>query len=180
MPLSEEARPNLLIMASTTGRYDQNLLASAPVATRAQLQEGYATDLLDSNHGKATPTTPPPASQVDPERGLVPKEYNDSRAQPFWRTGKGRIVIFLVALVVVGAIVGGAVGGTVGKKKHQQEQSQNSGSTQQNPVGTAGSTTRPVQSTVTSVPPSSTTTIPTANSLAIATGVLEGGLQSGR
>ncbi|RDB18140.1 hypothetical protein Hypma_000616 [Hypsizygus marmoreus] len=106
-------------MPSTTGHYDQTLLAEAPAATRKQLQEGYTTDLLDPNLGKVTP--PPSASRADPERGLAAKEYPHEphaapAAVPFWRTTKGKIIIAIAALVVVGAVIGGAVGGTRKKK----------------------------------------------------------------
>jgi len=154
-------------MPSNTGHYDQNLLAAAPVATRAQLQEGYTTDLLDPNHGKATP--PHSASQADPERGLVHKEYAGhvtSRAQPFWRTRKGMIIIFIVAVVIVAAVIGGAVGGTAGKKQATGSPSQGQdsgqgtgqqGSGQENPVGTGATTNQSASTNPTSQPASQTT-----------------------
>jgi len=104
-------------MSSTTGHYDQNLLAAAPVATKAQLQEGYTTDLLNPDHGKATP--PPSASLADPERGLVNKEYvTTTRAPPFWQTRKGIIIIVVAVLVVLAVVIGGAVGGTRNSHKN--------------------------------------------------------------
>ncbi|GLB44290.1 hypothetical protein LshimejAT787_1602200 [Lyophyllum shimeji] len=103
-------------MPSTTGHYDQNLLAAAPAATKAQLQEGYTTDLLNPDHGKATP--PPSTPAPDLERGLVNKEYlSPARAPPFWRTRKGIIIIAVAAVVVLAAVIGGAVGGTRNKHK---------------------------------------------------------------
>ncbi|KAF8063964.1 hypothetical protein FPV67DRAFT_1502972 [Lyophyllum atratum] len=151
-------------MASTTGHYDQNLLAAAPAATKAQLQEGYTTDLLDPNHGKATP--PPSSSQADPERGHV-KEYagyTPSRALPFWRTRKGIIIIFIAAVVILAAVIGGAVGGTARKKSPSPASSGESGG---NSAEVGGTETRTVsQATVTATGantgtnPSPTTTSP--------------------
>ncbi|KAF9468381.1 hypothetical protein BDZ94DRAFT_1246651 [Collybia nuda] len=103
-------------MTSLPGHYDQNLLASAPEVTGERRREGYTTEILTSNTGKATP---PLTAQSDVEAGLVTKEYHrqpPTRALPFWRTRKGMIIILVAGIIILGAIIGGAVGGTVGKK----------------------------------------------------------------
>ncbi|SJL06933.1 uncharacterized protein ARMOST_10275 [Armillaria ostoyae] len=102
--------------------YDEALLAEAPAATRAQLQEGYNPDILRPNR---TPpvrndTDPDPESQSGPptSKEHLPLSAESSpplRRIPFWRTRKGIIIIVIAVIVVIGAVVGGAVGGTVGK-----------------------------------------------------------------
>lgn len=79
-------------------------------------KEGYTIDaLMQPAPGKEAA---PRAS--DPELGHAQKPYNaytaPAAAVPFWRTRKGMIIIFVAAIVIIGAVVGGAVGGTVGKK----------------------------------------------------------------
>ncbi|KAF8153761.1 hypothetical protein B0H34DRAFT_799719 [Crassisporium funariophilum] len=104
-------------MASAGHQYDESLLASAPVATREQLQSGYTTDLLTE---KATP----PTSRRDLEAATTPMVVNREVAHttpvktPFYRTKKGIIIIVVVVLVIIAAVVGGAVGGS--KKKNPQ------------------------------------------------------------
>ncbi|KAG1751756.1 hypothetical protein EDB19DRAFT_2035786 [Suillus lakei] len=114
-------------MSSQNGAYDQNLLDEAPVATRAQRQEGYNVDLLDDRPTRPASTQPlKPQTfpgDTDVESSSVTQEkiipgnasYASRPAQSFWRTRNGKITIFIVAIVVLGAVVGGAVGGTVGK-----------------------------------------------------------------
>jgi len=103
-------------MASTAGHqdYDANLLASAPVATKAQLRDGYDPVLLAE---KQTP----PSSQRDLEAGVPATETRDTAItptkQPFYRTKKGIIIIFVAVVVIIAAVVGGAVGGSSHKKK---------------------------------------------------------------
>jgi len=139
--------------------YDQDLLASAPAATKAQLQEGYTTDLLDPNHGKTSSSHLPQSEQSPPadrERGsLSPaKELNgrisSTKLVPFWRTTKGIIIIIVAIVVVLAAVIGGAVGGTRKKAK-----------------GT-------VNQGVASAPSSSTTTSTTTMSPVITPGVGQG------
>ncbi|KDR78007.1 hypothetical protein GALMADRAFT_244978 [Galerina marginata CBS 339.88] len=104
-------------MASTVGHqgYDESLLASAPVATKAQLQSGYNPDLLVEKH------TPPPSRQ-----GITPAPARDGRdlesqavppKAPFYRTKKGIIIIAVAVVVVIAVVVGGAVGGSKKKNK---------------------------------------------------------------
>ncbi|TFK37309.1 hypothetical protein BDQ12DRAFT_685651 [Crucibulum laeve] len=95
---------------TSAGTYDESLLASAPAATSAQLQNGYNVDLLSP--GKATP----PVTR-DTEAAYASKEHvhhlaTPQRRTPFWRTTKGIIIMVIAALVVIGAVVGGAVGGS--------------------------------------------------------------------
>ncbi|KAF5378536.1 hypothetical protein D9615_007193 [Tricholomella constricta] len=158
-------------MPSTTGHYDQDLLAAAPAATKAQLQEGYTTDLLNPDHGKATP--PASASQADPELGHVQKESTShvptTRTLPFWRTKKGMIIIAAVAsAIIVGAVIGGAVGGTAHRRKKDtseagQGQSQGSVSTESIVVGGTG--TEPPPTATISQSTASDPNAPTAISL---------------
>lgn len=114
-------------MSSQNGGYDQNLLDEAPAATRAQRQEGYKVDLLDDRPTRPASTQPlkppqPIPSDTDVESSSLTQEkvpgaatYTSSPTQSFWRTRNGKITIFVIAVVVIGAVVGGAVGGTVGK-----------------------------------------------------------------
>ncbi|KAG0700997.1 hypothetical protein DFH29DRAFT_1080338 [Suillus ampliporus] len=114
-------------MSSQNGGYDQNLLDEAPAATRAQRQEGYNVDLLDDRPNRTTSTQPlqPPPPQITPtdvesnsQEKFVPgaaAHVSSHPTQSFWRSRKGIITIFVIAVVVLGAVIGGAVGGTVGK-----------------------------------------------------------------
>lgn len=115
-------------MSSPNGAYDQNLLDAAPAATRAQRQEGYNVDLLDDRPTRPVSTQPltlpqPLPSDTDVESSSLVQEkdvpgaatYTSRPTQSFWRTRNGKITIFVIAIVVIGAVVGGAVGGTVGK-----------------------------------------------------------------
>jgi len=123
-------------MPSQNGHYDQNLLASAPAATKSQLQEGYNPDLLAENRPART------APLADPESARASKEHLHHdiikpRPVPFWRTMKGLIIIFVVVLVIIGAVVGGAVGGTKGKKKNGNASIESAGSGQGASAGSA-------------------------------------------
>ncbi|KAG1767351.1 hypothetical protein EV702DRAFT_1203724 [Suillus placidus] len=115
-------------MSSQNGAYDQNLLDEAPATTKAQRQEGYNVDLLDDRPTRSASTQPlkPPQtipSDTDVESSSLTGEkivpgaatYASHPTQSFWRTRNGKITIFVIAVVVLGAVVGGAVGGTVGK-----------------------------------------------------------------
>jgi len=104
-------------MASTVGHqtYDENLLASAPAATKAQLQSGYNPDLLVEKHtpppSRPSLTTPAPVRDGrDLESQSIPPK------QPFYRTKKGIIIIVVAIIVIIAVVVGGAVGGS--KKKN--------------------------------------------------------------
>ncbi|KJA26537.1 hypothetical protein HYPSUDRAFT_75351 [Hypholoma sublateritium FD-334 SS-4] len=103
--------------------YDQSLLASAPAATRAQMQDGYNPDIL--NEKPAAPTPPASNSRQNLEAygngSTTPAlaqegAYVSPSKTPFYRTKKGIIVILVVLAVIIGAVVGGAVGGTRKKK----------------------------------------------------------------
>jgi len=102
--------------------YDESLLASAPAATKKQLQHGYNSDLLAEKPVAATP----PASNSRQNSRLDLEAYpQDGRSTsaipplekptPFYRTKKGIIILIVAFVVIVAAVVGGAVGGT--KKK---------------------------------------------------------------
>ncbi|KAG5352506.1 hypothetical protein C0989_001991 [Termitomyces sp. Mn162] len=105
-------------MPSEAGQYDEALLAAAPATTKAQLQEGYSTDLLNPPQRDSAP--PISSTQVDAEHGLAHKEYNGvgNKPTPFFRTGKGKITILILVIVVLAAIIGGAVGGTQNHKNN--------------------------------------------------------------
>ncbi|KAL1730184.1 hypothetical protein FB107DRAFT_264955 [Schizophyllum commune] len=99
----------------STGHYDEGLLAEAPKATKAQLQEGYNPDILAPQR----PATTSPTRDIESKGAspaATPALYTSTpRKLPFWRTKKGMIGLAILAIVIVGAVVGGAVGGTVGK-----------------------------------------------------------------
>jgi len=95
--------------------YDESLLAKAPKATKAQLQDGYNPDLLVEK----TSSTPPAsaAATVDPElANRVPTPQSSSapltkKKVPFYATKKGiAIIVVLVIAVIIAAVVGGVVG----------------------------------------------------------------------
>ncbi|OAX38408.1 hypothetical protein K503DRAFT_770526 [Rhizopogon vinicolor AM-OR11-026] len=109
---------------SQHGAYDQALLDEAPAATRAQRQEGYNVDLLDTRPTRPTSTQilspPPPITHPDAERNSQEKiapTYAQKPTKSFWRSRNGKITMFVVAVLVLGAVIGGIVGGVVGKKK---------------------------------------------------------------
>lgn len=108
---------------ASQGHYDQNLLAAAPKATKADLQEGYNVDLLDEGRRKPKSSTPPLSTgHADLENG---KEiYTSSAAAPksrFKLTQKTVILIVIAVVIIVGAVVGGVVGGT--HKSHKNDNS---------------------------------------------------------
>ncbi|RDX45996.1 hypothetical protein OH76DRAFT_1407333 [Lentinus brumalis] len=108
--------------------YDERLLANAPVATRAEKQEGYNIDLLDEHKPagiRSTSTTPPPVPALSPDasRAETGGYANSTRGgyssvaastKPWYKTRKWLIIFLIAAIVVIAAVVGGAVGGTVG------------------------------------------------------------------
>ncbi|KAF8646188.1 hypothetical protein AX16_007332 [Volvariella volvacea WC 439] len=121
-------------MPSTTGHYDHNLLASAPAATKKQLQEGYTTEIL----APVRKPEPAPAAASDPElaqprSGSRPPttiddaDYYPEKKVPFWRTTKGIVIIVIAVIAVLGAVIGGAVGGTVGRNNNSSSSSESDG-----------------------------------------------------
>jgi len=152
-------------MSSNAGHrsYDENLLASAPKATKAQLQSGYNPDLLLE---KATPPRSRPSTGNN-AGGNSPVEQADHEPMPpkvpFYRTRKGIIIIVVVAIVViVAAAVGGGVGGKHKKKQTNIAQqgagaSTEGGATSTPTTGhsqiTHGTTTTPSPATATTSPP---------------------------
>ncbi|KAK0200489.1 hypothetical protein DFS33DRAFT_161819 [Desarmillaria ectypa] len=117
--------------------YDQALLAEAPAATKAQLQEGYNPDILRPNRTSPvrSDTDPDPESQSGPptSKEHLPLSAGSSpplRRIPFWRTRKGIIIIVIAVIVVIGAVVGGAVGGTVGKSSNNNNNAAKGGGIQ--------------------------------------------------
>ncbi|KII90233.1 hypothetical protein PLICRDRAFT_40431 [Plicaturopsis crispa FD-325 SS-3] len=147
--------------------YDQSLLADAPVATKAELQEGYNVDLLQPTRKPAPPATPPTVSRsntntdpeaAQPKRGYVPT--SPPAKVPFWRTRKGIFALAVLAIVIIAAVVGGAVGGT--RKHHNNDAASPSSSASSTASGTnsagAGADS-----------PTSTTESPTSTSAAVAT-----------
>jgi len=123
--------------------YDQNLLASVPKATKAQLQDGYNPDLLVEKTS-STPTTP----ALDPEMARLTSVQRqseeafplDKKKVPFYSTKKGIIILVVVAaVIVIAAVVGGAVGGT----RHKRTSTTSSGNEQGAPSSAVGSKTSP-------------------------------------
>ncbi|KAF8809970.1 hypothetical protein BYT27DRAFT_7187300 [Phlegmacium glaucopus] len=99
--------------------YDESLLASAPKATKAQLQDGYNPDLLVEKNSSSVP-----ASVIDPEAAnhhanAVGREEGavlpPTKKLPFHHTQKGIIVIVVLVVIIIAVVVGGAVGGTRAK-----------------------------------------------------------------
>ncbi|KZP05088.1 hypothetical protein FIBSPDRAFT_940661 [Athelia psychrophila] len=100
--------------------YDQDLLASAPEETRAQLMDqgdvwnpsGHDT----SGAGKSAPQARRTSLSHDTDLEANVSREKAPPKRSFLSTAKGKITMTIVAIVII-AIVGGAVGGTVGKKK---------------------------------------------------------------
>lgn len=117
----------------TNGSYDQNLLASAPVATREEKQEGYNLDLLEAGRPRASaspPSEPSPASEHGATLANAAPFPARSPARaasktPWYRTKTGAAGLTILALVIIGAIIGGAVGGT----RHKHHSTSDSSST---------------------------------------------------
>lgn len=122
--------------------YDANLLASAPQATKEQLQvcvqvfhdvpranaaplqSGYTTDLLKPKKKQSRRAKDVEDGLASPKKQSRPSATTESSPAPskmapppFYRRKMGIIVIVIVAIVVLAAIIGGVVGGTK-KKTH--------------------------------------------------------------
>jgi len=158
-------------MASKTAEYDENLLASAPAATKAQLQGGYTTDLLaekatppssqrghgrDVEPGRSSNGSSKPSKPTPPEAPLTPAKL------PFYRTKKGIVILAVVAaVVIIAAAVGGGVGGS--RKKSNNTSAQPAGSA---PAPSTSSNSGPPVTTQDGAPGSSSSnpfaTIPTS------------------
>ncbi|KAI0656190.1 hypothetical protein C8Q70DRAFT_1056756 [Cubamyces menziesii] len=107
--------------------YDERLLASAPVATRAEKQarEGYDINLFkEQANGREPTVSPPPLPVLSANHSSAEvagySPYAQPPALPWYRTRKWMFIFFLGAIVVIAAIIGGAVGGTVGHNKGGQ------------------------------------------------------------
>ncbi|KAJ7500787.1 hypothetical protein B0H11DRAFT_766913 [Mycena galericulata] len=112
--------PRRVVDAMSSAPYDRTLLAQAPVATRAQLQEGYDSVLLAPNRR---------AKGNESDIALELKERPQQRVKPVsspwgWRKP---VLGLLIALVVIAAIVGGAVGATARKKRTSTSDSEVTG-----------------------------------------------------
>jgi len=115
--------------------YDEKLLASAPKATKAQLQDGYNPDILIEK--KPTPKTPKTIVVVDPEaakRDQTPVQREESssliteKKRPFYTTMKGIIIIAIVVIaIIIAAVVGGVVGSRNSKAQNDVVPSSSSG-----------------------------------------------------
>jgi len=112
--------------------YDERLLASVPVVTDADRQEGYNIDLLEGNGTsravKAGSPTPAPtsgpgtlAASADHAETGYHKEHDVYNVAPTpWYKTKKWIIIFVVGLIVLIAIcVGVPVGVTSGHKNNK-------------------------------------------------------------
>ncbi|KAF7344961.1 hypothetical protein MVEN_01658800 [Mycena venus] len=105
--------------------YDRTLLAQAPVATRAQRQEGYDHVLLAPNRrAKRTQSDLELNEQPSIEPKALAHAAREAQSTPvqqsasFWPRRWKPIVGVVISLVVIAAIVGGAVGATSHKKKN--------------------------------------------------------------
>jgi len=115
--------------------YDEKLLADAPEVTKADLQDGYNSELLHEPTVKRTTSArvapiPPrsntdlhqhPLNDLESSAPLQPKEapYDTGlgrKKQPFWRTTKGIVILGLVLLAIILAAVLGGVLGSRNKK----------------------------------------------------------------
>jgi len=112
--------------------YDERLLASVPVVTDADRQEGYNIDLLEGNGtsralkaGSPTPApTPGPgtlAASADHAETGYHKEHDVYNVAPTpWYKTKKWIIIFVIGLIVlIGICVGVPVGVTSGHKNNK-------------------------------------------------------------
>jgi len=100
------------------GDYDERLLNNAPKATKAELQEGYNVNLLasDSSDSPMNARTQATIDEHGPhEAGTPPNKetYPSSYSVPWYRQGKWRVLMLVVAVVIIGAVVGGVVGHVV-------------------------------------------------------------------
>jgi len=181
--------------------YDENLLKDAPEATRREAQEGYNLALLEEPQASpaprapsvpptgaltsAVPSFPPvagdPSDNNDPADSPYAKEEEgmtrpDVKTVPFWRTTRGKLILALLAIIVIGAVVGGAVGGTSGKSSSNtaKHSSSSSGNTSPAPLTSSRTTTagatdlssQPGGPGVTDTPSSSVTSTAVATSSA--------------
>jgi len=109
-------------------KYDENLLASAPKATKAQLQDGYNPDILvekpTPNNATTAVVDPEAANRVQtPVKRQESGSFINEKKRPFYTTRTG-IIVIAVALLVI--IVVAVVGGVVGSRKTHDD-SANSG-----------------------------------------------------
>ncbi|KAI0334209.1 hypothetical protein GY45DRAFT_1318674 [Cubamyces sp. BRFM 1775] len=106
-----------------SGGYDERLLASAPVATRAEKQEGYDINLFKEQQpiGREPTVSPPPLPVLSANHSSAEvagySPYAQPPALPWYRTRKWLFIFFFAAIVIIAAVIGGAVGGTVGHNK---------------------------------------------------------------
>ncbi|KAK7680801.1 hypothetical protein QCA50_016109 [Cerrena zonata] len=164
---------------NTMSAYDERLLASAPVATRAAKQEGYNVDLLDNSRevpksGSSSPTPPAHASNIDHAEAQYPKEspsavlYSSHTQRPWYKTRKWIIIFTLLAIVVVAAVIGGAVGGTLSNKHknngdNSAQSNPNGGSTSSGESGADTGASGPQSGQASAATTGTTTTSPTSS-----------------
>jgi cytoskeletal protein RodZ len=84
---------------------------------------------LDDGRGRKSATATPPAitprdTDIEAANGRSKEKPPQKSADktPLLRTARGKIILVVVGLLVLGVIVGGAVGGTVGKSNKNQNQ----------------------------------------------------------
>jgi hypothetical protein len=97
--------------------YDASLLASAPKATKAMVQEGYNPHILDESKSKSAVIEPAQLEAASPREPPLNSQQNKPKL-PFYRTRTGIITIVIITLVILGAVIGGAVGGTRHSSSH--------------------------------------------------------------
>jgi uncharacterized protein HemX len=150
-----------------TQEYDQNLLASVPAPTKAQIQGGYDTTILRQpspvppRQNSSTPSRPSTTPAHDIEGANHSKEHiattSPASRTSFWRSTKGKITIAVVFVVVLAAVIGGAVGGKRSNKKSASSQS-SAGTTTATSTLSQGTGPQPSTLTQGTGPPPSTLT----------------------
>ncbi|KAL9710782.1 hypothetical protein Ac2012v2_006319 [Leucoagaricus gongylophorus] len=121
---------------NSSNEYDEKLLSQAPEVSKADIQDGYNTDLLREPTVKRASTTR--AVPLRSNSGSLQGQYQDlesSKAtlepeenvvklrKPWWRTVKGIAIIAGIAIIVIIAIVIPAAVVTSRNKSSSGEQS---------------------------------------------------------
>lgn len=105
--------------------------SSCGVSLNRALQKGYDVAILSPGQqepsAEARPTSTAdggfPPSQLP--KSAVASPYHEfsgpPKTKPLWRTTKGRVLIALIALVVIGAALGGGLGGGLHHKSNTSQ-----------------------------------------------------------
>ncbi|KIL64356.1 hypothetical protein M378DRAFT_11556 [Amanita muscaria Koide BX008] len=120
--------------------YDKNLLREAEAAMQEQFQlrpnrSGFASS---SQARLAHPSQPPTSSDhVRFSEKATPSD--NGPGLPFWRTTRGKALIAILVLVIIGTVVGAAVGTTVHKSQSVTVSTSQSPTATKNPMGSVAS-----------------------------------------